>query len=198
MVEGLLSCRQSANPNRSPVFRLITIASSGLGSFVIGLWGLKFGFGDSIAGMPTDVVGAIIAALCALAAGGAALSFFAGVDESADYVFSETHFDKLTGLHARTAMVGKIAEAAPATLSTRQAGLPDRHRHRPLQADQRFHRLQPGRRADPRLRRAAAGQPAAKTWWSGASAPANSPCSIPDAKAAMPIDSIVERADRRR
>ena len=87
-----------SNPNRSPVFRLITIASSGLGSFIIGLWGLKFGFGDSIAGMPTDVIGSIIAALCALAAGGAALSFFAGVDESADYVFNETHFDKLTGL----------------------------------------------------------------------------------------------------
>ena len=39
------------NPNRSPTFRLITIAASGLGSFVIGLWGLKLGFGDSIAGM---------------------------------------------------------------------------------------------------------------------------------------------------
>ena len=67
-------------------------------SFMIGLWGLKLGFGDSIAGMPTDVIGSIIAALCALAAGGAALSFFAGVDESVDYVFNETHFDKLTGL----------------------------------------------------------------------------------------------------
>ena len=45
------------NPNRSPVFRLITIASSGLGSFVIGMWGLKVGFGNSVGGMPTDVVG---------------------------------------------------------------------------------------------------------------------------------------------
>ena len=36
-----------SNPNRSPVFRLITIASSALGSFVIGMWGLKFGFGDT-------------------------------------------------------------------------------------------------------------------------------------------------------
>jgi diguanylate cyclase (GGDEF)-like protein len=106
------------NPNRSPVFRLITIASSGLGSFILGMWGLKAGFGDSVAGMPVDVVGSIIAALCALAASGAALSFFAGVDESAAYVHRETHYDKLTGLHARIAMVGKIAEAAARTLKS--------------------------------------------------------------------------------
>ena len=107
-----------SNPNRSPVFRLITIASSGLGSFILGLWGLKFGFGDGIAGMPAEVIGAIIASLCTLAAGGAAISFFAGVDESASYVFTETNFDKLTGLLSRPAMVGKIAQAAKSTLKT--------------------------------------------------------------------------------
>src|SRR5690606_15090422 len=41
---------------------------------------------------------------------------FAGVDESATYVYRETQLDKLTGLHARTAMVGKIAEAASASI----------------------------------------------------------------------------------
>ena len=107
-----------SNPTRSPVFRLITIASSALGSFVIGMWGLKLGFGGSVAGMPTEVVGSIIAALCALAAGLASLSFFAGVDESVGYVFKETQIDKLTGLNARVAMVGKIAEAAAATIRT--------------------------------------------------------------------------------
>ena len=71
-----------SNPNRSPVFRLITIASSGLGSFILGLWGLQFGFGDGVAGLPAEVVGSVIAGLCALAAGGAAMSVFAGVDES--------------------------------------------------------------------------------------------------------------------
>ena len=107
-----------SNPNRTPLFRLITIASSGLGSFIVGLWGLKFGFGDAMGGMPAEAVGAVIAALCALAAAGASLSFFAGVDESADYVFNETHFDKLTGLLARVAMVGKIAEAAQSTVKS--------------------------------------------------------------------------------
>lgn len=107
-----------SNPNRSPVFRLITIASSGLGSFILGLWGLKFGFGDGVAGLPAEVVGAAIAALCALAAGGAAMSFFAGVDESVDYVVKETHFDKLTGLLSRPAMIGRIAEAAQSTTVT--------------------------------------------------------------------------------
>ena len=79
------------------MFRLITIASSGLGSFMLGLWGLRFGFGDGVAGLPAEIVGGVIAGLCALAAGGAAMSFFAGVDESVSYVVKETHYDKLTG-----------------------------------------------------------------------------------------------------
>lgn len=107
-----------SNPKRTPMFRLLTIASSGMGSFVLGLWGLKYSFGDNLAGMPVGTMICIVAALCALAAAGAASSFFAGVDESAEYVFKETHFDKLTGLLARPAMVGKIAEAACATSKT--------------------------------------------------------------------------------
>ena len=97
----------AANPNRSPVFRLVTIAASGLGSFIVGLWGLRYGFGDHIAGMPTEVVGAVGAALCALASAGSALSFFAGVDESAGYVYKETHFDKLTGLLDRKSFIAQ-------------------------------------------------------------------------------------------
>jgi diguanylate cyclase (GGDEF)-like protein len=103
-----------SNPNRSRTFRLITIAASGLGCFVIGLWGLKHGLGGNIAGMRTDVV----AGLCALAAGLSALSFFAGVDESVAFVHQETNYDKLTGLSARASMVGRIADAAARTLRT--------------------------------------------------------------------------------
>ncbi len=107
-----------SNPTRTPAFRLITIATSGLCSFVLGIWGLKLGFGDSVAGMSVEVVGAMIGALFALAAAGSSMSFFAGVDESAGYVFTETHFDKLTGLLTRPAMVGSIAEAAQATITS--------------------------------------------------------------------------------
>ncbi|MBZ9796684.1 putative bifunctional diguanylate cyclase/phosphodiesterase [Mesorhizobium sp. ES1-4] len=110
--------RAVSNPKRTPVFRLLTIASSGIGSFVLGIWGLKHGLGVGFAGIPADMMVSIMAALCALAASVAAMSFFAGVDESADFVFNETHFDKLTGLLARPAMVGKIAEAACATSRT--------------------------------------------------------------------------------
>lgn len=106
------------NPKRTPLFRLLTIGSSGIGGLVLGLWGLKLGFGDGLAGMEAGTVVGIMAALCALAAAAAPLSFFAGVDESADYVFRETHFDKLTGLLSRPAMVGKIADAACATSKT--------------------------------------------------------------------------------
>ena len=107
-----------SNPKRTPLFRLITIASSGMGSFILGLWGLRFGFGDGMDGMPAETMAGVIAALCALAAGGAALSFFAGVDESVAYVVKETHFDKLTGLLSRQAMVGMIADAASGTIRT--------------------------------------------------------------------------------
>ncbi|WP_127600194.1 putative bifunctional diguanylate cyclase/phosphodiesterase [Nitratireductor alexandrii] len=103
--------RDAPDPNRSPIFRMITIASSGLGSFIIGLWALRSGLGGNLAGLPPEIVGASVAALCALAAGGAALSFFAGVDESAGYVFRETQIDKLTGFHSRNALIGKTAEA---------------------------------------------------------------------------------------
>lgn len=106
----------ASNPTRSPLFRFITIAASGMGSFVLGLWGLKLGFGGQVSGLSGDLLTAVLAALCALAAALAAMSFFAGVDESASYVYRETQIDKLTGLHARTAMVGKIAEAASATI----------------------------------------------------------------------------------
>lgn len=106
----------SRSPIRSSVFRLITIAVSGIGSFTLGLWGLRMGFGEQVAGLPTEIVSAVLSALCALAASLAAMSFFAGVDESVSYVFQETQVDKLTGMHARPAMIGKIAEAASATL----------------------------------------------------------------------------------
>ncbi|TIU77657.1 MAG: diguanylate cyclase, partial [Mesorhizobium sp.] len=68
--------------------------------------------------MPAETMIGVIAALCALAAGGAAMSFFAGVDESVAYVVKETNFDKLTGLLSRQAMVGKIADAASETIRT--------------------------------------------------------------------------------
>lgn len=106
------------HPNRSPAFRLLTIACSGIGGLVLGIWGLKFGFGDGLAGMPASTIGAMVAGLCALAAASGSISFFAGVDESLDYVIRETHFDKLTGALARSAMVGRIAHEASRTIQT--------------------------------------------------------------------------------
>jgi len=105
-----------SNPKRSPVFRLITIAAAGISSFILGLWGIRLGFGPNLAGIPAEAVGGIIASLCALAAAASSLSFFAGVDESASFVHNETQVDKLTGLHSRQAMVGKIAAAAAGTV----------------------------------------------------------------------------------
>jgi diguanylate cyclase (GGDEF)-like protein len=106
------------NPTRSPAFRLLTIAASGLGGFMLSMWGISFSIGGQIAGLPANVIVGMLAALCAMAAALAALSFFAGVDESVSFVYQETQIDKLTGVHARTAMVGKIAEAVAQTERT--------------------------------------------------------------------------------
>ena len=104
------------NPTRGTTFRLITIAASGIGSFVLGLWGFQFGYGDQVVGLPAEILGGVLAALCALAASFAAMAFFAGIDESTHYVYQETQLDKLTGLLARAPMVERIAEAATTTL----------------------------------------------------------------------------------
>jgi diguanylate cyclase (GGDEF)-like protein len=107
--------------SRSRAFRWLTVASAGLGSFTIGYWGLNLFFGEGLASPVGQTLGLVIAALCALAAAGTASAFFAGVDESAEYVFKETHFDKLTGLFNRPAMIGRLAEAV---MSTAHSGKP--------------------------------------------------------------------------
>ena len=54
--------RSATNPNRSTVFRLITIASSALGSFVLGLWALKMHFGVGPQALTPELMGSMIAA----------------------------------------------------------------------------------------------------------------------------------------
>lgn len=103
------------HPQRTRTFRLITIAAAGLGSLMLGLWALKFGFGHA-SGVSAAAVGSTVLALCVLASSGTAVSYFAGVDESANYVFKETQVDKLTGLAGRTAMFGRVAEAVSASI----------------------------------------------------------------------------------
>jgi diguanylate cyclase (GGDEF)-like protein len=99
------------SPKRSRVFRLTTIAVSGLGSFVLSLWAIRSGFGEGLSGLSAGVAAGMVAGLCALAASIAAMSFFAGVDESAGFVLRETQLDKLTGLYTRSAMIGRVANA---------------------------------------------------------------------------------------
>jgi diguanylate cyclase (GGDEF)-like protein len=114
-------CMSEANPRRTPIFRAISISAAGLGSFVLAFWALHAGLGSHLADLSTQSLALVIAALGALAASAATVSFFAGVEESAGYVFRETQIDKLTGLNARTAMIGKTAEASARAVKT---GLP--------------------------------------------------------------------------
>jgi diguanylate cyclase (GGDEF)-like protein len=107
----------SRNPIRTKGFRLLTIAACTLGSFVIGLVATRYGMGG-FAGVPAEIVGLSMAALCAFAAASSAASFFAGVDESVQYIYHETQHDKLTALPGRQAMMARIREAADRTRST--------------------------------------------------------------------------------
>ena len=109
---------KSNNPNRTPIVRVLTIASSGMGSFLLAIWGFRAVITSSSGGLSPAAMVAIISGLCALAAAGAAAAFFAGVDESNDFIYSETHFDKLTGFLARGGMIGEVAKAAENTLNT--------------------------------------------------------------------------------
>lgn len=108
------------NPKRSKAVRLATLGSLGVAA-VSGTIYFSRLFTDPSSFVRMDVYIASVAALCALCAMFAALSFFAGVDESEDYVFQETHIDKLTGLHTRVAMIGHIAEAMAKVLKNGKA-----------------------------------------------------------------------------
>ncbi|WP_274626205.1 putative bifunctional diguanylate cyclase/phosphodiesterase [Arvimicrobium flavum] len=109
---------QFKNPHRSTLFRLTTIAACGIGSLAMGMWGLQIAFGSNATFIPAETAGAIIAALFVLGSSCAALAFFAGVDESLQYVHQETQLDKLTGLHSRRAMIGRVATAGATTERT--------------------------------------------------------------------------------
>lgn len=85
---------------------------------MLGVWGVQTGFGGQPGALHLELLGGLVATLCALAAIVASLSFFAGIDESAEYVFNETQIDKLTGFHARVSMIGKIAETVSRTTRT--------------------------------------------------------------------------------
>ena len=102
---------EQTNPFRTQTFRLITISAAGLGSFVLGMWGLRYVISDSYRNFDPSTLAAVIAALCALAASIATMAFFAGVDESKDFVRRETYFDKLTGLLGRGAMMDALTNA---------------------------------------------------------------------------------------
>jgi diguanylate cyclase (GGDEF)-like protein len=106
------------NPIRNRVFRLTTVAASGIGGFMLAIWSMQLVYGNEITGLPPQTIIAIIGALGALSAAGSALSFFAGVGESVDFVVRETQFDKLTGLKARSAMIEKIGRAAARSIQT--------------------------------------------------------------------------------
>lgn len=106
---------KDSNPKRSSIFRLFAIAVTGIGSFMIGNWGLSTAIQREMTTFEPGALVAVISGLCALAASIATMAFFAGVDESADFVRKETLYDKLTGLPTRANVSGLIAAAIEET-----------------------------------------------------------------------------------
>ncbi|MBZ0162505.1 MAG: bifunctional diguanylate cyclase/phosphodiesterase [Notoacmeibacter sp.] len=108
----------AGNPKRALWFKILTITGSGTGGLFLGLWAMKSNLLGNFSHISPATFGGIVAGLCALAAAIAAMSFFAGVDESEEYVYRETRIDKLTGFPSRLAMIGKISDAIGAVKRT--------------------------------------------------------------------------------
>ena len=127
----------------------------------------------------------------------AALSFFAGVDESVQLCLPRDP-DRQADRPARRARRWSARSPRLRTDALdRRAGLPDRHRHRPLQADQRCHRLQPrATNSSAPSRERCAEACAGRHGRSAGSARANSPSSIPMKAGRSALDLFVERTDR--
>lgn len=111
------------NPKRSGMFRLATIAASGLCGLVLATVALRFSFGTDVAFLPAEPMAIVVISLSAMAAALVTLAFHAGVDEASDYVFQETQIDRLTGLYSRAAMMDRLDKAAREASATGEAVL---------------------------------------------------------------------------
>lgn len=98
-----------SNVKRNKYFRALTIASTGFGGGMLGLWALKLASVFSTAGNLNDsTLGGIVAGLTALSSSVAAIAFFSGVDESEDASRKSAMIDPLTELFSKNGIIGLV------------------------------------------------------------------------------------------
>ena len=102
--------------------RILSIAASAFGGGMLGLWALRLATDiANVTELPFSTTGGIIAGLSSLAASGAALAFFSGIDENVDRAQKSAMIDPLTELFSKSGIVDLVEKqiAAPSPLDTR-------------------------------------------------------------------------------
>lgn len=89
--------------------RVLSIAASAFGGGMLGQWALKLGASiGGITAMSPATLSGIVAGLSALAASGAALAFFSGIDENMQTVKRSSLIDPLTELFSKSGIVEMV------------------------------------------------------------------------------------------
>ncbi len=86
--------------------RALTIAASGFGGGMLGLWALNLaGTLSSFQQIPISTIGGMVAGLSALCASTASVAFFSGIDESESHVKRTAMIDPLTDLFSKSGLI---------------------------------------------------------------------------------------------
>jgi diguanylate cyclase (GGDEF)-like protein len=89
--------------------RVLSIAASAFGGGMLGLWALRLATSlAEVNQLPFSTTGGIIAGLSSLAASGAALAFFSGIDENIDRTQKSAMIDPLTELFSKSGIVDLV------------------------------------------------------------------------------------------
>ena len=97
--------------------RVLTIAASGFGGGMLGMWALKMSTMLSAGeGISMSTMGGIVAGLSALSASTASIAFFSGIDENRENVRKSKLIDPLTELFSKSGIIDLVEKQ----LSTRQ------------------------------------------------------------------------------
>ncbi len=95
--------------SNSKYFRALTIAATGFGGGMLGMWALKMAATFSGAsGLNDGMLGGIVAGLTALSSSVAAVAFFSGVDESEEANRKSALIDPLTELFSKNGIIGLV------------------------------------------------------------------------------------------
>lgn len=90
-------------------FRALTVAATGFGGGMLGMWALKLAASFSMTGTLNDAtLGGIVAGLTAMSSSLSAVAFFSGLDESEEANRKSSLIDPLTDLFSKNGIIGLV------------------------------------------------------------------------------------------